>query len=201
MDILKALLADGEAPKPVDFEDDIKKYLLIGCGHSLDKRIAFTSDKGNDSPETEFIGQLVTVDWRKYPDQRSNPSIVADLNVLPYDFGEDYDEIHAYEVLEHCGAQGDADFFFGQFNEFHRMLKPDGLMMITVPVWNSVVAWGVPDHKRVMPLNLFSFLEERCYENVGKPGFADYRHLIKGFWEIVLWGEDNSAMRLVLRRI
>ena len=174
----------------------MKQYLLLGCGNCLDKRIRFTSTKGIDSPEKEFEGNVTTVDHC----EDVNPDIVADLNILPYDMGEGYDEIHAYEVLEHCGSQGDAEFFFGQFNEFHRMLKPDGLMMITVPVWNTVVAWGVPDHKRVMPLNLFDFLQESCYENVGKPGYADYRHLLKGYWEIVFWREEESNMSLVLRK-
>ena len=176
----------------------MKKYLIIGCGNSLDKRISFSSTKGNDSPEMDFSGGLVTtVDHT----EAVNPDILADLNILPYDFGEDYDEIHAYEVLEHCGAQGDGDFFFGQFNEFHRMLKPDGLMMITVPVWNNVMAWGVPDHKRVMPINLFAFLEEQYYDQVGKPGIGDYRHLIKGYWEILFYREQVAAMSLAMRRV
>ena len=174
----------------------MKKYLILGCGNSLDKRISFSSDKGNDSPEREFDGDVTTVDNTT----AVNPDILADLDILPYDFGKDYDEIHAYEVLEHCGSQGDGEFFFGQFNEFHKMLKPDGLMMITVPVWNTVVAWGVPDHKRVMPINLFSFLEERYYENVGKRGYADYRHLIEGFWEILFYREEEFTMSLVMRR-
>jgi len=174
----------------------MKKYLLVGCGDSWDKRISFSSDKGNDSPETEFEGEVTTVDHCR----AVGPDIVADLDVLPYDMGEGYDEIHAYEILEHCGAQGDAEFFFGQFNEFHRMLKTDGLMMITVPLWNTAVAWGVPDHKRVMPLCLFGFLEESYYENVGKPGYADYRHLLEGYWEIVFWKSQDSSMSLVLRK-
>jgi hypothetical protein len=195
------------ASKDLRIEDEPvgKKYLIVGCGNSLDKRIRFSSDKGIDSPEEDFsnggadiwLRNVTTVDHTK----EVNPDIVADLNILPYEFGEGYDEIHAYEVLEHCGAQGDAEFFFGQFNEFHRMLKPNGLMMITVPVWNTAVAWGVPDHKRVMPLALFGFLEKDYYENVGKPGYGDYRHLIKGYWEIILWGEQGDALNLVLRKV
>lgn len=146
----------------------MKRYLLVGAGTSHDKRIHLPGHCKDFSD-----GELVTLDG----DDALTPNIVADLDQLPYSWGDDnaFDEIHAYEVLEHCGTQGDGKFFFGQFIEFWRMLKPDGMMALSVPLWTDELAWGVPDHKRVMPLSLFGFLDRSYYDNVGKPGYADYR--------------------------
>ena len=163
--------------------------LLIGSGNSHDKRVWFP-----ESPNTEF-GDLVTLDLR-------DADVNHDLDELPYPFRDEaFDEVHAYEVLEHCGSQGDGEFFFGQFNEFYRILKPGGFMVITVPMWNSEVAFGVPDHKRVLPISIFGFLTEGHYENVGKPGYADYRHLIKGFWKAAYRQEMGDSQAVVLRKV
>lgn len=150
----------------------MKRALLLGSGSSHGKRIKFPG-----SPEADFADyDLVKVDI----DPDVNPDLVWDLDVLPYPWKDaEFDEIHAYEVLEHCGTQGDGKFFFAQFAEFYRVLKPDGFMCISVPMWDSDQAWGVPDHKRVLPANVFGFLDPTYYENLGKPGYADYRKWLK----------------------
>lgn len=182
-----------------------KKYLLLGCGDVLTKRIKFPASTDPEyphqgSPEADFSkGEVTTVDMSP----RINADIKADLNILPYDWAADeaYDEIHAYEILEHTGSQGDAEFFFGQFNEFWRMLKPNGFMMISVPMWDVEIAFGVPDHKRVMPAGLFGFLTKEYYENVGKPGFGDYRHLLKDcYWYGLGVDESETQLHIVLQK-
>jgi len=173
----------------------MKQYLILGCGNSLDKRLRLSPG----SPEKEFDGEVTTVDYTT----EVNPDILTNLSDLPYDWADDesFDEIHAYGILEHCGTQGDADFFFGQFNELHRILRPDGLILITVPRWDTACAFGVPDHRRVMPACLFAFLEEKYYDNLGKPGFGDYRHFLKGYWEVVCGAESGELLNIVLRKV
>jgi SAM-dependent methyltransferase len=152
----------------------MKRYLLLGCGSEHGKRFRFEAKPGQGagSPEAGFDGELVKCDI----DPDLGPDVVWNLDDLPYPWADnEFDEIHAYEVLEHCGTQGDGKFFFGQFAEFWRILKPSGYICISVPRWDSEQAWGVPDHKRVLPLNVFGFLNPGYYENLGKPGFADYR--------------------------
>ena len=56
------------------------------------------------------------------------------MNKLPLPFDNDtFDEIHAYEVLEHVGKQGDYIFFFAQFSDLYRILKPNGLLVAMSP--------------------------------------------------------------------
>lgn len=160
-----------------------KRYLLIGCGHDKGRRIRSSAD----APEDFSDGELVTLDL----DIGTNPNVVHDLEKLPYPFPNDeFDEIHAYEVLEHCGTQGDAKFFFGQFYEFWRMLKPNGYMCLSVPIWDSEVQWAVPDHKRCLPPAAFGFLDQDYYKNVGKPGYGDYRPLL-GRTDFVAMGKQE----------
>jgi 2-polyprenyl-3-methyl-5-hydroxy-6-metoxy-1,4-benzoquinol methylase len=84
--------------------------LLIGCGHNREKKVSVP-----ELPK-EWSKDLITLDWN----ESTEPDVVHDLNILPYPFDHDmFDEIHAYEVLEHVGTQGDFRFFF------QRIISPE----------------------------------------------------------------------------
>ena len=75
------------------------KELLMGCGSRTKKDIYI----GNKDFEN-----VTRLDIN--PDH--NPDIVWDLTVRPLPFlAEEFDEIHAYQVLEHLAYQGDYEFF------------------------------------------------------------------------------------------
>lgn len=163
--------------------------LLVGCGHSRTKQIVI-----KDHPK-EWT-ELVTLDV----DPAVEPSVVHDLNDLPLPFDDDmFDEIHAYEVLEHCGRQGDYRFFFNQFYEFWRILKPGGLFVATVPMWDSPWAWGDPGHTRVIPKEALIFLNQEEYEQCGKTSMTDYRPFWKGDFEVVAAQDGDHKLGFVLR--
>lgn len=113
--------------------------------------------------------------------------VVHDLETLPWPFADDaFDEVHAYEVLEHLGTQGDYRAFFAHFGEIYRILKPGGLLVATVPEWDSVWAWGDPSHRRVISDASLVFLDRAHYAlQVGKTAMTDFRWLWQGDFELV----------------
>lgn len=168
----------------------MKKQLLIGCGSDKTKRM--TCD-GNYE-----WGEVTTLD--NNPDHK--PDVVWDLMDMPLPFmGRMFDEIHAYEVLEHTGAQGDYKFFFKQFEEFHRILKPDGHLLATVPMINSKWAWGDPSHTRVITPEQLIFLRQSSYAEVGKTSMSDFRSIYKADFDIVYQAENDGTFYFILRAI
>lgn len=108
-----------------------------------------------------------------------DPDVLWNLNSRPLPFDDNsFDEIHAYEVLEHVGTQGDFVSFFEEFGEYWRILKPGGVLTATVPMWNSVWAWADPGHTRVIAPQLLVFLSQGEYERqVGVTRMTDYRFI------------------------
>lgn len=163
--------------------------LLLGCGSSRVKKL-------HQQGRPDWDG-LVTLDL----EARHNPDVVHDLN-LPLPFEADVaDEIHAYEVLEHCGQQGDYKFFFGQFSDFWRVLKHDGVILGTVPLPTSVWAWGDPSHTRVIPKESFTFLHQPAYAQVGKTAMSDFRSIYKADFDIVHLRENGDVLEFGLRAV
>lgn len=159
--------------------------LLIGCGHSRERRVTFSG-----IPETWT--QLITLDV----DETVDPDVVHNLDKIPYPFDDNmFNEIHAYEVLEHCGTQGDYYFFFQQFEEFHRILKPGGYLIGSCPNWDHEWAWADPGHRRIITPRTLTFLFQKTYENAGTEGvaLADYRHVYTADFEPVAHEEKDAG--------
>lgn len=169
----------------------MKKELLIGCGSMRDKRL--TCDK------THEWDDLTTLDYNA----DHNPDVYWDLNMLPLPFKPDtFDEIHAYEVLEHLGSQGDYKSFFALFSELHRILKPDGHLMATCPSRHSVWAYGDPSHTRIIQAESLIFLSQPHYtENVGKNSMSDFRSIYKADFEIMFAEDDKETVRFIIKAI
>jgi len=167
------------------------KELLAGAGSSRDKKIIING-------RNEW-NNLVTLDINA----DHKPDVVWNLEDLPLPFAADeFDEIHAYEVLEHTGQQGDYKFFFAQFSELWRILKPSGFLIGTCPSLNSPWAWGDPSHKRIVQPENFVFLDQREYvKQVGITAMSDFRYIYKADFERVYLSDENGAFTFVLKAI
>lgn len=165
------------------------RELLIGCGSNRAKKL-------NVGGRAEW-SSLTTLDCNS----DHNPDVVHDLNVIPLPFDdESFDEIHGYEVLEHCGTQGDWKFFFAQWSDFWRILKPGGYFLGTVPLPTSVWAWGDPSHTRVLPKECLTFLSQRAYEQVGTTAMSDFRFCYSADFEIVHLYEGEHCLEFGLQK-
>lgn len=165
--------------------------LLIGCGSNWEKKIYL--------PDQRDWKNLVTLDIN--PDH--GPNVLWDLQVLPLPFiDNEFNEIHAYEVLEHVGSQGDYKTFFAQFTEFHRILRPGGKFFATVPTPNSPWAWGDPSHTRIFCKEWLTFLRQKSYEEqVGKTSLSDFRYIYKADFEILMAQESGDTFFFILEAV
>lgn len=144
--------------------------LLIGAGKRREKIL-----HGNKS--SADWTELVTLDIN--PDVE--PDVVWDLTQRPLPFSDNtFDEIHAYEVIEHLGRQGDYRSWFEEWSEWWRILKPAGLFIGTSPHWSSPWCWMDPGHTRAIGPEVFAFLDQSEYtRQVGVTPMTDYRLIYK----------------------
>ena len=166
------------------------KELLMGCGHRVQKDLFV---KGY-----EEFDDVVRVDLFA----THSPDLIVDLAHLPLPFKDNtFDEIHAYEILEHLAQQGDYRHFFAEFNEYHRILKPGGRLFASTPWWQGEWAWGDPGHTRVIQPETLSFLNPDHYKQIGETKSSDYRPLIEGYWKADFMDVMENNLRFVLRAL
>ena len=168
------------------------KELVLGCGHNPYKRLFGAEDN-------QFYKDPTTVDI----DRGAKPNVLWDLNNWPLPFPSDeFDEIHAYHVLEHLGAQGDARLFLREWSEYWRVLKPGGMFFGIVPAEGHSGAWGDPGHVRVINPMTLVFLNQAEYaKQVGKTAMSDYRHYsYKVNFRPVFVESTEEELRFILKK-
>lgn len=182
------------------------RELLLGCGRSREKRLVppgcpatwqglVTLDNNPDvSPDIVCDLDNTAFKWRDARDRRAEP--LAD---------DSFDEIHAYEVLEHLGAQGNYRAFFHHFSEIWRLLKPNGYLCATVPSRYSGWLWGDPSHKRAILPESLSFLDQSEYVRQcdgPRPGpMSDFRSIYKADFRCIDKAESREAFMFILQAV
>jgi SAM-dependent methyltransferase len=128
------------------------------------------------------------------------PDILHDLEVFPYPFDdEEFDSITAHQVLEHTGTQGDHRFFFAQFSEFYRILKPNGRIIADVPRWDRMWAFGDPSHKRIINEGTLAFLDQQEYiDQCGKTPMTDFRRIYQADFSVAEISQDEGHLYFTL---
>src|SRR5512143_115023 len=176
-------------------ETATKTELLIGCGSARDKRVGL-----GESAQLDPWQNLVTCDINADHD----PDVVCDLEQFPWPWPDDaFDEVHAYEVLEHIsGQQGDAVAFFRTFSEVWRILKPGGVLCGTVPSPGTPWVWADPSHRRAIFPATLVFLSQAEYEaQVGKTPMSDFRYLYKADFVPVHLEVHDETFSFILRAV
>jgi SAM-dependent methyltransferase len=166
------------------------KELIVGAGYARNRRLRFEGDGGKDFVNPIFLDI----------NPACNPDVVWDLNKLPLPFPDnEFDEIHAYSILEHIGTQGDYVSFLKLFEEFWRITKPNGMFFGIVPKWDSFWALGDPGHTRIINEGTLVFLNQDEYVRQCALGtetsMSDYRHVYKGnFKKVAAFNHDEQHM-------
>ena len=161
--------------------------VILGAGSHHNRKIEVDG-------RSDWKGQSVaTIDY----EPRHKPTLVWDLNVLPWPVADSSaQEIHAYEILEHLGTQGDAEAFFNHFYECWRILKPNGHLVATVPHWQSLWAFGDPSHRRVINSGSLVFLDQMEYryqiDGIAKPDGSRKKTPMSDFRSI--WHGDFKSV-------
>lgn len=212
------------------------RELLIGCGRARDKRIHVPGHTWRDwrglttldispSCDADLLCDLnAHPPWIAYPQgdrglvelgyqQHESGDVARVAHPLLGDF---WDEIHAYEVLEHLGQQGDAYVFFVQFSEIYRLLRPNGYLCATVPSRYSPWLWGDPSHRRVICQQSLAFLDQEQYRfqiddrlatslspSTCPTPMSDYRDTLKyrADFKLVDCYDDKSTFRFILQAV
>lgn len=195
-----------------------RRYLLIGCGYARDRRIDPRAFGGRQvMPRRDFSdGELYTLDQNA----KCGPDLVADLEqtigtdwrvqdavgrvpflahstretILPSTF----DEVHAYEVLEHLGRQGEVESFFASFEPIYHVLKPGGFLCATVPSIHSPWAWADPGHRRIITAGTLLFLDRL---QAVKPPSSDYRSMNPCDFRLQSSFDNGESLAFVLEAV
>lgn len=194
------------------------RELLIGCGHSRVKKLPSIDGNPNwrglvtldryaecDPDYVCVIGNGLRWDvWsRRYIEGFS--TVVDEAG--QYFENASFDEVHAYEVLEHLGSQGSALAFFAHFTEIWRILKPGGHLYATVPSRFSGWLWGDPSHRRAILPESLTFLDQTQYTLQldcapdRRTSISDFRHLYKADFKPVIIQDNRETFAFVLQAV
>jgi len=198
------------------------RELLLGCGHSREKRM---TPMGTELTQYNVWQNLTTLDNNR----EVAPDVVCDLDTLydwtftdcpqglrdltesptgrPYDlrFSDSvFDEVHAYEVLEHLGYQGNAPMLLNHFTQIWRILKPNGYLCATVPSRYSPWLWGDPSHRRLINEETLSFLDQDNYKQLDGPrptSMSDFRGIYSADFKIVERQDNHKQFFFILQAV
>lgn len=190
--------------------------LLLGCGRSRDKRMITPynpSQKWDDLYTADFNSEVVpdinvdldSIMWLGAPitakgsKPLSKPTFTHSTSGF---FREDFfDEVHAYEVLEHLGQQGSVTSFFSTFDNIYRILRNGGFLCGTCPSRHSNWLWGDPGHTRAIIPESLSFLDQTNYTQCGNTAMTDYRFIYKSDFKVISSEDDRQTHRFILQAI
>ncbi len=113
-----------------------------------------------------------------------------------------FDEVHAYHQLQRFGAQGDYAALFATFSQLWRVLKPDGVLCLSLPSPFSDWIWGDPGHTRAITMQTITYLQQPEYDKqLLTTAMVDYRPIYKADFEPDFLQDDGRELRTILRAV
>lgn len=113
-----------------------------------------------------------------------------------------FDEVHAYHQLQRMGAQGDYAALFATFSELWRVLRPDGVLCLSLPSPFSDWIWGDPGHTRAITMQTITYLQQPEYDKqLLTTAMVDYRDIYHADYEPEFLQDDARELRVILRAI
>lgn len=174
-----------------------QRCLMLGSGHSAPGRRMRSE---GECPDSELVWTTLDCNPDCHPDVVFDLDRIEKLDRLPFD-DETFLEIHAYEVMEHYGHQGDFIGFFTGMRELWRILKPSGILFGTCPLPSSPWAWADPGHRRVIASGTIAFLGPAMYARLGNGPGSDYRWYVEPCWWAVDFDVTDNCTRFALRKM
>jgi hypothetical protein len=155
----------------------------------------------NESCQPDLLCDLDKAEWCAYANTAAGKDAVT---AAPFRRmkNEYFHEVHAYEVLEHLGSQGDYRSFFDSFHNIYDLLVPGGYLCATVPSRYSAWLWGDPGHRRAVLPESLVFLDQGEYaKQCGITAMSDYRFYYKDDFKAVSGKDDRSTFSFILQAI
>lgn len=113
-----------------------------------------------------------------------------------------FDEVHAYHQLQRMGNQGDAAALFATFSELWRVLKPNGVLCLSLPSPFSDWIWGDPGHTRAITMQTITYLQQPEYDKqLLTTAMVDYREIYTADFEPEFLQDDARELRVILRAV
>ena len=187
--------------------------LLLGCGFARAKLLALPGEPHEwrdlwtlDNNEACNPDLLCDLDSSKHGgvwSPRNNGGKRLTLNSSGFFPESFFDEVHAYEVLEHLGQQGDAVAFFSTFSNIHRILRNGGVLFATVPSRYSAWLWGDPSHRRVICAESLAFLSQEVIAKNRAQGTAmsDFSSLWSRDFKVLSAQDNHTSFIFCLQAI
>ena len=122
--------------------------------------------------------------------------VAWNLDIMPWPWLDvEFERVVALDVMEHLKAD-----VRDWLNECHRILKPEGTLVLRLPAWNAENSYIDPTHRKLFHEQTFSYWDERSdyYQNYGKFYFPEHK-----LWHIesIERRDNNSNIAYVMRKV
>jgi SAM-dependent methyltransferase len=110
--------------------------------------------------------------------------VVCELDSFPWPFADgSFDVVEMINVFEHLSDP------VRVVEELYRITRPDAVIHIRVPHWNSYIAWLDPTHKRGFHPRSFDFFDPTTYQGRERPYYSRARFKVRrrDYWIRVGW--------------